>query len=532
MRRDCSLTSHDVDCADPLRRLLPALAILALISLGLAHATFGAFLSHTGAENVVGADDAYISFRYAQNIFDGLGAVYNAGERVEGYSNPLFVLLTVPGFWVVAPDAIYWWSVALNCVFMAAALLVLYGVTRKTAGHHAGAAAAFVFALNPVMWAWLGAGLETPMVLWLQLSIWAVTVSSPSGARDRRLSMLAVAAVVARPDGFIVPAAVAVHEYWRGHRSSAIQVAAAIVITTAVMTAWRLLYYGDALPNTYYAKVTGPIAWRVLSAAKQLLTVGGPSGLLVLIGVLGVLPFVSSASTLRDRVPLSTVIAAVLLSYWAYVGGDVFDERFLLVLFPLGTYEAFRLLALHAPAMRPAVAALALVVVQAGTLGHNDDRFSYAAARYDMWTTLGQRLREESPGAVLAIDGAGKVPYMSGLRTIDMLGLTNRTIARSAPKSGQVGHAKYCQDFVLAQQPDLIAAWVGSPQLDLLWGLTHDLYTAHGYTLKYLVNASRTPQFDREGRDANVIDVTDFPPSRLADLLADNYRYAVLARVR
>lgn len=532
MLRDCSRNCHGIDCADPLHRLLLALAILALISLGLAQATFGAFLSRTGAESVVGADDAYISFRYAKNIFDGLGAVYNAGERVEGYSNPLFVLLTVPGFWVVGPDAIYWWSVALNSVFMAATLLVLYGVTRRAAGPHAGAAAAVVFALNPVMWAWLGAGLETPMVLWLQLCIWAVTLSSPSAARDRRLWILAVAAVVARPDGFIVPVAVAAHEYWRGHRSSAIRVAVAIVIATAVMTGWRLLYYGDALPNTYYAKITGPIGWRVLSAAKQLLTVGGPSGLLVLIGVLGALPFVSTASTPRDRVPLSTVIAAVLLSYWAYVGGDVFDERFLLVIFPLGTHEAFRLLSMHAPALRPAVAALALVVVQAGTLGHNDDRFSYAAARYDMWTTLGQRLREESPGAVLAIDAAGKVPYVSGLRTIDMLGLTNRTIARSSSKGRQIGHAKYCPDYVLAQQPDLIAAWVGPANLDLLWGLTHDLYTAHGYKLKYLVNASRAPEFDSEGRDANVIDVTDIPPIQLAELLARNYRYAVLARVR
>jgi len=38
-------------------------------------------------------DDAYISFRYARNFARGLGLVYNAGERIEGYTNFLWTLL-------------------------------------------------------------------------------------------------------------------------------------------------------------------------------------------------------------------------------------------------------------------------------------------------------------------------------------------------------------------------------------------------------------------------------------------------------
>ena len=33
-------------------------------------------------------DDAFISFRYARNLVEGHGLVYNPGERVEGYTNP------------------------------------------------------------------------------------------------------------------------------------------------------------------------------------------------------------------------------------------------------------------------------------------------------------------------------------------------------------------------------------------------------------------------------------------------------------
>ena len=32
-------------------------------------------------------DDPFISFRYARNLLNGYGLVFNPGERVEGYSN-------------------------------------------------------------------------------------------------------------------------------------------------------------------------------------------------------------------------------------------------------------------------------------------------------------------------------------------------------------------------------------------------------------------------------------------------------------
>jgi arabinofuranosyltransferase len=42
-------------------------------------------------------DDAFISFRYARNLVEGSGLVFNPGERIEGYTNFLWtLLLTVP----------------------------------------------------------------------------------------------------------------------------------------------------------------------------------------------------------------------------------------------------------------------------------------------------------------------------------------------------------------------------------------------------------------------------------------------------
>ena len=41
-------------------------------------------------------DDAYIAYRYAENWARGLGPVFNSGERVEGYSDFLWVALLTP----------------------------------------------------------------------------------------------------------------------------------------------------------------------------------------------------------------------------------------------------------------------------------------------------------------------------------------------------------------------------------------------------------------------------------------------------
>lgn len=510
-------------------RLLTSLAIIVLLGAGWAHAHLGAYASRTLSDNVDGVDDAYVSFRYARHIAESVGAVYNPGERVEGYSNPLFVALTVPGFLVVPPAQIYWWSVGLNAVFLALCVLVVAHVTRREVSDVAVGPAVFTLALCPVLWAWMGAGLEAPLVLLIQVSLWALTLAPPAPRRDRWLVLLAVAAVLARPDGAIVPLVCAAYCGWYGQRQAGLRIAAWTVGVLLALTAARFLYYGDIVPNTYYVKVDGPLMWRVLSAARQLLTIGSATSLLLLLGVLLVLPF-RAPDAGRPRVPLSTLLAAALTGYWMCIGGDVFDERFLLLIIPMGIVEVLRLTS-RAPAAVPAlIPALVLVVLQAGSFGRVDARFQYQTERYDMWTSLGHRLREEPRDLVLAVDGAGKVPYFSELRTIDMLGLTDRTVARLAPKSRVVGHMKFDADYVIGRRPDLIAAWIATPQLDLAWGLDASKYRAAGYFVRFLVNTTRTPRRTPQGAPADILDVTGMPDADVAALTREGYQYAVLAR--
>ncbi|NCQ34688.1 hypothetical protein GW813_06350, partial [bacterium] len=70
------------DSSTPTLRRLRAL-FLFLIVLGFADAARRAWL----------CDDAFISFRYAEHLAAGRGLVFNPGEYVQGFTNPLLTLM-------------------------------------------------------------------------------------------------------------------------------------------------------------------------------------------------------------------------------------------------------------------------------------------------------------------------------------------------------------------------------------------------------------------------------------------------------
>ena len=49
-------------------------------------------------------DDQMISMRYARHVAEGLGPVWNPGERVEGYTNPAWMLVMAGVHLVPMPD--------------------------------------------------------------------------------------------------------------------------------------------------------------------------------------------------------------------------------------------------------------------------------------------------------------------------------------------------------------------------------------------------------------------------------------------
>jgi arabinofuranosyltransferase len=81
-------------------------------------------------------------------------------------------------------------------------------------------------------------------------------------------------------------------------------------------------------------------------------------------------------------------------------------------------------------------------------------------ALVERWTLAGRWLRQNtSSGTLLATDAAGAIPFYSGLKTIDMLGVNDRHIAHlSVPNMGHgtAGHEKRDFAYVLSRRPDII----------------------------------------------------------------------------
>ena len=67
-------------------------------------------------------DDAFISFRYAQNLAEHGELTYNLGERVEGYTNFLWTVL-MAGVIYLGGDVMIW-SKALSIGFGIGTLVV------------------------------------------------------------------------------------------------------------------------------------------------------------------------------------------------------------------------------------------------------------------------------------------------------------------------------------------------------------------------------------------------------------------------
>ena len=482
--------------------------------------------------HAMGCDDAYISYRYARNLAAGEGLVFNPSERVEGYSNFLYVLIL--GLLAKFSDSnIYLLSSLLNIILLAGCLWLFFGRIKTVYGESEARTAVFLFALCPYLWLWAASGMETILVLLVQISIWILTDRLSSGYNRKQFFWLAgliAVSILSRADGFVFPAIAAgilllKRQYKTGLLSIAILVAGIMLYF-----AWRYSYYGYWLPNTYYVKVSGPLQERLLAALSLLKSILFTKGFIVYFATMGavlihgLIKSIRSRTNLFDSVESNVWFMIGWLGYWLYIGGDVFMERFLVIAIPLGIYSMFKAIGYFNDKIAVVGFPLVLLLFQMTPFLH-DNSFNYRLNKYDQWVELGKFLDRNHHRDTLAVDAPGKIPYFSKQYTIDMLGLNDLRIARLESTFFKVGHNKFDADYVLSRKPDLIAAW-GFPGKDMRFGLTREKYARHGYTLKYMVNT------DKYSKERNIIDVQGIGDSEYKRLYDEGYQYFVLKRMK
>ena len=425
-----------------------------VVALAIAHIVRLAFV----------CDDAFISFRYAGHFASGHGIVFNLGERVEGYTNFLWVVVCAALYRIgVAPEHGAWW-VSGACA-IATLLAGMFALRRR-----GGSAWWFglLLATNASFAAWATGGLETALFTLLVFAAFlsvASTIESPhTGAGfDRRLgasAWLLLLATLTRPEGLLVGGLTGVFLFARvvARRltlSELLRWAALWLIPFAVYFVWRLAYFGHVLPNSFAVKTGG--AQLLPAGMVYLSTLVNRLGLWLWLLPAVVLALARKPPDVRLGGALLALVWLVpYLVYVAVVGGDFMDlGRFVVPMLPVAAWlvapafdasaRVFGERVPRAVAVLVPLSVLAACVAMNAAAGRDTlrpwhrqvDSIGLLRQYRKDWTEVARLIRQiATPTDSIAITAAGIIPYYTGLYTIDQLGLC------AADLSGYVSRAR------------------------------------------------------------------------------------------
>lgn len=454
--------------------------ILLLVSIGLMHIrAYYPFI----------VDDAFISFRYAENLAQGYGLVFNPGEYVEGYTNFLWVVLLAM-FHRFGIDTVF----AARVLGGISGLLTIWFLIRITHlvvptprfGWNS-SLAAFLVALYPGFAIWSTAGLETPLFTFLLVvCIWFFVqwVQGASFNAGVRFSFTAVLLSLVRPEGplffGIGLIAITAFKWLQSHSvGKAIRTIYFPSLVFSILVGgyylWRWQYYGYWLPNTFYLKV--PRTSRIAISQGYWYI----SGFWSTIG--GWWLFWSPLVLLVTRRRAAWIWCCWLwLTAWLYyihrVNGDWMPYyRFFIPVIPVLYLLVQEMLRdIHgacSTSKLPPTRSIGLVL-SGILLGYSllnaayvwrtqhDELYRSGVAYRDAGLWLRQHVEKDK---VIALADAGAIPYYSRLRVIDYYGLVNARVAHSAPRWYQIDQGKGSTKQYLLR---LDVNWLLDQEVDLI----------------------------------------------------------------
>jgi len=207
-------------------------------------------------------DDAYITFRYARNILDGQGMVYNPGDIVLGTTTPLYTgLMTILGSLAGGADAPFpWIALLVNAFSDALSCMLLIRLGISLGSKNSGVACALIWAIAPMSVTFAIGGMETSVFILLMLA----TFYFYSAGRPVPAALAASMSLLTRPDAllFLLPLAIErVRRILPSQRlnPNPLPISSAELLTffipTLIWTAFSTIYFGSPLPHSITAKV-------------------------------------------------------------------------------------------------------------------------------------------------------------------------------------------------------------------------------------------------------------------------------------
>lgn len=408
-------------------------------------------------------DDDFIVYRCARNLVSGQGLVFEPGQRVEGFTCPLWALLVAAGIACgLAAPAI---SAALgfaSVVWAAFAALMRRGWDPPDGCVSRGAlCACFAIAASPVLAYHTAQGLGTLLCAALVLGAYVALPRDLADAGRARSAWIASAvcaglAPLVRPETFVFLPAFA----WAVPARRRFAWTVLALAAPAAWLAFRLAYYGAWLPATWSVKklpLATDLAYGGAYFAEATLTCG--------IGVLIAVCLAARARglALTDRASTAALAGAVLHALAVvFVGGDYMPlARFCVPALPLLLVLAGDVCdaAARARPVRTWSVACAFVLATLWPYARAGELRALHAFDEERWIAIGHELARRAPAECrVAVAPVGAIGYYSQLPIVDVLGVTNGAFANVAPDLSitMKAHHRYDAEWVLAQQPDVV----------------------------------------------------------------------------
>lgn len=425
-------------------------------------------------------DDAFISYRYVKNFINGHGLVFNPGERVEGYTNFLWIILlsifTKFGLDIIVVSKIL--GIASGCI----TLFLLYKTSAlffQKKNRSKNPAKSWFFALFPSLLLasnsafayWSISGLETAFF------VMAVLLSVYFYFTNQRLMIISSAlSSLIRPEGVLVFGIFILHKFFFSRKAGSfgkkdnlkkcLSYIFSFTLLLLPFLIFKIFYYGDLLPNPFYAKTGFSLEYLKTGMAYFWL-------FLKQYGLWGILYLIPIAfyKDLGVKAKLILLMVYIYTFYIIIIGGDVLKaHRFFLPVIPflylLFSFALVRFyLMLKKGFMNRTIPIF--VVIAFSILTFFLPRNWIMNVRraeiglYIKMSMYAERLRQSfGTDFTLAMSTIGAISYLTEAKVIDMLGLTDPYIAKHPEKIPGIfstwKEKKFNTQYLLSRDPDVI----------------------------------------------------------------------------
>jgi arabinofuranosyltransferase len=424
-------------------------------------------------------DDAFISYRYVKNFVKGHGLVFNPGERVEGYTNFIWIILLSIfakfGLDIIVVSKIL--GITSGCI----ALFILYKISdlffqreRKSSNFVRGETSSplgwflvltpsLLLAFNGAFAYWSISGLETVIFLMaVLLSVYFYFVN------QRLMILFTALSTLIRPEGVLLFVIIMLHKLFfkKDKLKDCLFSLAGFVTLLLPFLVFKVLYYGDILPNSFYAKA-GFSLEHIKSGLEYfwLFLMHYALG-----GILYLLPILFYKN-LDQRQGLLLLFIYIYTFYIIMIGGDVLMvHRFFLPILPfLYLFYAFsikKIITIFKKSYFRVLTSISLILLLLAVallfpfkwITEVRTREKFLVEKMTFWAESLNRFYGSNFSVAASTIGA--LSYYLDAKVIDMLGLTDKYISRH-PETipGMISswkERKFNTGYLLSLDPDFI----------------------------------------------------------------------------